>query len=353
MDVLVGIDALVAPADGTSLTIGTFDGVHLGHRSLIARAVAHAAELGAKSGIVTWDRHPSVILRPDRVPPLLTTPERKLDLLRHTGVDVIAVLPFTDELSHWPPEKFVADVLVAGLGARHVSVGQRWRFGHKAAGTVELLTELGSAHGFGVEEVDLAHVDGGVVSSSRVRRAVTEGDLASASALLGRPFDVDGTVIHGDDRGARLGFPTANMAVDAALAHPPRGVYACFASVVSARRDGPTVLSARRDDPTVLSARRDDPTVLSARRDDPTLDGARHEAAVNVGVNPTFGGDPATTPLRIEAYLIDFDGDLYGRTLRIEFVQRLRDEIAFPSPDELVAQMKRDVEDARAALRKA
>jgi riboflavin kinase/FMN adenylyltransferase len=158
------------------------------------------------------------------------------------------------------------------------------------------------------------------VSSSRVRRAVTEGDLETAATLLGRPFDVDGVVIHGDDRGAGLGFPTANMAVDAALAHPPRGVYACFASV------------------------------LSARRDDPTLDGVRHQAAVNVGVNPTFGGDPATTPLRIEAYLMDFADDLYDKTLRIEFVARLRDEIAFPSPDDLVAQMKKDVEHARSAL---
>ena len=310
MDVLVGVDALAPPAEGTALTIGTFDGVHLGHRSLIARAAAHARELGAQAGIVTWDRHPSVVLRPERVPPLLTTPERKMELLEQTGVDLVAVLPFTKELSQWPPERFVADVLVAGLGARHVSVGQRWRFGHKAAGTVELLAELGRAHGFDVEEVGLAGIEGGVVSSSRVRRAVTDGDLPTATALLGRPFDVDGIVVHGDDRGAGLGFPTANMAIEPGLAYPPRGVYACFA----------------------------------------LLDGARHQAAVNVGVNPTFGGDPATTPLRIEAYLMDFDGDLYDKTLRIEFVARLRDEIAFASPDDLVAQMKRDVEDARAVL---
>lgn len=310
MEVLVGVDALAPPDEGTSLTIGTFDGVHLGHRALIARAAAHAQELDARSCVVTWDRHPSMVLRPDRVPPLLTTPERKIELLRQTGVDLVAVLPFTKEMSQWPPEKFVADVLAGGLGARHVSVGQRWRFGHKAAGTVELLAELGRGHGFGVEEVELAHVEGGVVSSSRVRRAVTEGDLESATALLGRPFDVDGVVIHGDDRGAGLGFPTANMAIEPGLAYPPRGVYACFA----------------------------------------LLEGARFQAAVNVGVNPTFGGDPATTPMRIEAYLMDFDGDLYDRTLRVEFVARLRDEIAFDSPDALVEQMKRDVEDARAAL---
>jgi riboflavin kinase/FMN adenylyltransferase len=311
MEVLVGVEGLAASAEGTSLTIGTFDGVHLGHRSLIARAAAHASELDARSGVVTWDRHPSVVLRPDRVPRLLTTPERKIELLGQTGIDLVAVLPFTKEMSEWPPEKFVADVLVAGLGARHVSVGQRWRFGHKAAGTVELLAELGRSNGFEVEEVELAHVDGGVVSSSRVRRAITEGDLASATALLGRPFEVEGTVLHGDDRGAGLGFPTANMAIEPALAYPPRGVYACFG----------------------------------------ILDETRYQAAVNVGVNPTFGGDPATTPMRIEAYLMDFDDDLYDRTLRIEFVSRLRDEIAFASADDLVAQIKRDVDDARAVLR--
>jgi riboflavin kinase/FMN adenylyltransferase len=310
MEVLVGVDALEAPSEGTALTIGTFDGVHLGHRALIARAAGHARELGAKAGIVTWDRHPSVVLRPDRVPPLLASPERKIELLSQTGVDLVAVLPFTKEMSQWPPQRFVEDVLAGGLGARHVSVGQRWRFGHKAAGTVELLTELGRGHGFDVEEVELAHVEGGVVSSSRVRRAVTDGDLESATALLGRPFDVDGVVVHGDDRGAGLGFPTANMAIEPGLAYPPRGVYACFA----------------------------------------LLKGTRYQAAVNVGVNPTFGGDPATTPLRIEAFLMDFEGDLYDRTLRVQFVARLRDEIAFASPDDLVAQMKRDVEDARALL---
>ena len=301
------------PPSGSSVTIGTFDGVHLGHRSLIARATAHAAELGATAAVITWDRHPSVVLRPERVPPLLTTPERKIELLEESGVDLVAVLSFTKEFSQWPPERFVADVLVTGLGARYVSVGKSWRFGHKAKGNVALLTELGRAHGFEVEEVELAENAGGVVSSSRLRRAVMDGNLSNAAEMLGRPFDVDGTVVHGDDRGAALGFPTANMALEPGLAYPPRGVYACYASVL------------------------------------PDTD-ARLRAAVNVGVNPTFGGDPATTPLRIEAYLLDFSGDLYGKTVRVQFVRRLRDEIAFPSPDDLVTQMKKDVEDARAAL---
>jgi riboflavin kinase/FMN adenylyltransferase len=310
---LVGVDSLVPPPEGTSMTIGTFDGVHLGHRSLIARAAAHAHELGARSAIVTWDRHPSVVLRPDRVPALLTTPERKIELLSSAGIDIVAVLPFTKEFSEWPPERFVADVLVNGLGARFVSVGKNWRFGHKAKGNVALLAELGRDHGFEVEEVELAENAGGVVSSSRLRRAVMDGNMRNASEMLGRPFDVDGTVVHGDDRGASLGFPTANMELEPGLAYPPRGVYACYASIL------------------------------------PATD-SRLLAAVNVGVNPTFGGQPGATPMRIEAYLLDFEGDLYGKRVRVQFVERLRDEIAFPSADELVTQMHKDVEATRSKL---
>jgi riboflavin kinase / FMN adenylyltransferase len=310
---LVGVESLTPPPSGTSVTIGTFDGVHLGHRSLIARAAAHAHELGAESAVVTWDRHPSVVLRPDRVPPLLTSPERKVELLEETGMDTVAVLPFTKEFSQWPPERFVDDVLVNGLGARFVSVGKSWRFGHKAKGNVALLTELGRAHGFEVEEVELAENAGGVVSSSRLRRAVMDGNLANATEMLGRPFDVDGTVVHGDDRGAGLGFPTANMELEPGLAYPPRGVYACRASILPEQ--------------------------------DVLL-----KAAVNVGVNPTFGGQPGATPMRIEAYLLDFEGDLYGKRLRVQFVKRLRDEIAFPSPHDLIAQIKEDVAATRAVL---
>jgi riboflavin kinase/FMN adenylyltransferase len=313
MEQLVGVESLAPPPKGTSVTIGTFDGVHLGHRSLIARAAAHAHDHGARSAVITWDRHPSVVLRPDRVPALLTTPERKIELLGEAGIDIVAVLPFTKELSEWPPERFVDDVLVNGLGARFVSVGKNWRFGHKAKGNVALLTELGRANGFEVEEVELAANAGGVVSSSRLRRAVMDGNMRNASGMLGRPFDVDGTVVHGDDRGAGLGFPTANMVLEKGLAYPPRGVYACYASILPA------------SDSRLL-------------------------AAVNVGVNPTFGGQPGATPMRIEAYLLDFDGDLYGKRVRVQFVEGLRDEIAFLSPDELVAQMKKDVEATRTIL---
>lgn len=303
---LVGLDALATVA-ASAVTIGTFDGVHVGHRALITRTVEQASRLGVEAAALTWDRHPNQTLRPQRVPPLLTTPERKIELLRSSGVAFVAVLPFDEKLSHWPPERFVEDVLVARLHARAVVVGLGWRFGHKAAGDVALLSRLGREKGFEVEELPLIEVQDGSVSSSRARDAVASGGVALARLLLGRPFEYEGIVVRGDDRGAALGFPTANVAVDASLAHPPRGVYACTA----------------------------------------TVDDLLYTAAVNVGVNPTFGGVEGATPLRIEAYLLDFDGDLYGRRLRIAFLERLRDEERFAGPDELVAQITQDVEATR------
>jgi riboflavin kinase/FMN adenylyltransferase len=298
--VVVGIEALEAPANGSAITIGTFDGVHLGHRALIARTVAEARERGLTPVVLTWDRHPAMTLRPEVAPPMLSSPERKIELLRETGAEVVAVLPFDVPLSQRPPESFVEDVLVKGLGARLVLVGQGWRFGKGRAGSVELLEELGRGFGFEARGVSLEEVGGEAASSSRVRKAVTSGDLVLAERLLGRPFDLDGAVEHGDSRGAGLGYPTANVAIDPAIASPPVGVYAGRARVA--------------------------PSWFAA--------------ATNVGVNPTFGGQG---PPRIETYLLGFDGDLYGQTLRVEFWERLRDEKRFDSVDDLVAQMGRDV----------
>ena len=308
MKVAVGLENLKATSpSGAAVTIGTFDGVHLGHRSLIARATAAAQERGLQSVVVTWDRHPLMTLRPEVAPPLLSSPERKMELLATTGVDRVAVIPFTDELSHWSPERFVEDVLVQGLSARAVFVGEGWRFGHKRAGDVDLLQKLGDEHGFEATAVDLASGDGGTVSSSRIREAVAHGDVDLAAALLGRPFDLDGEVVHGDDRGTDLGFPTANIELDPRLAHPARGVYAGRARV----------------------------------------DDSWFAAATNVGVNPTFGGDPEVTPVRVETFLLDFSGDLYGRVVRVEFHARLRDELRFTSVEDLIAQMQRDVDATR------
>ena len=307
MKTFVGVDALEPPPQGSAVTIGTFDGVHLGHRALIARTIADAGARDFASVILTWDRHPAATLRPDKLPPLLTTPERKIELLSERGADVLAVLPFDEQLSKWEPEKFVGEVLVKGLGAKAIVVGKDWRFGRKAAGDVPLLTELGRDLGFDVDGVDLEEVAGEPVSSSRVRAAVTSGDVELAGRLLARPFDLDGVVVHGDDRGKDLGFPTANVDLDPKLAHPARGVYAGRARV------GDTW----------------------------------YVAATNVGVNPTFGGDPDRNPLRVESYLVDFDADIYDEPIRVEFWTRLRDELKFATVAELIAQMERDVSETR------
>lgn len=299
-EVVVGIDALRPPPEGAAVTIGTFDGVHLGHRALIALTVSEARQRGLTPVVLTWDRHPATTLRPEVAPPMLSSPERKVELLRETGAGLVAVLPFDVPLSQREPESFVEDVLVKGLGARLVLVGDGWRFGRGRRGSVGMLEELGRDLGFEARGVTLEEVEGEPASSSRVRKAVTSGDLRLAERLLGRPFDLDGVVEHGDARGAGLGFPTANVAIDPSIASPPVGVYAGRA------RTGDSWFAA----------------------------------ATNVGVNPTFGG---SGPPRIETYLIGFEGDLYGRSLRVEFWERLRDEKRFESAAALVEQMGRDV----------
>ena len=225
------------------------------------------------------------------MPPLLSGSERKMELLEETGLGAVAILPFDKELSLMPAEDFVRDVLVHGLGTRSVLVGHDWRFGHKARGDVPLLGRLGRQLGFEVAGVELQTVDGEPVTSSRARKAVTEGDMDLARVLLGRPFDVDGVVVPGAARGKDLGYPTANLDVDPALARPPIGIYAGVAGV----------------------------------------DERKIAAAISVGVSPTFGGEAGTSPVTIEAYLLDFDDDLYDQTIRLEFWKRLRDELKFDS----------------------
>lgn len=310
MRTIVGIENLSPPPEGSSITIGTFDGVHLGHRALIARAIGAAAGEGLASAIITWDRHPNQTIRPERTPPLLTTPSRKIELLGERRPDILVTLAFDKALSQWSPERFAEDVLATGLAARRVFVGAGWRFGKGATGNAEVLADLGKSLGFEVEPVELEIFDDLPVSSSRVRAAVAEGNMKLAGTLLARPFDMDGVVVHGDDRGRSLGFPTANVLLDPALVNPARGVYAGRARV----------------------------------------DESWFPAAINVGVNPTFGGDPDTTPMRVEAFLLDFEGDLYERSIRVEFHERLRDELRFDSAEALVVQMQKDVEATRALI---
>lgn len=306
----MGLDTLGPQPGGAAITVGTFDGVHLGHRALIARTIDDAATFGGTSVLVTWDRHPLETLRPGSEPKVLTTPERRAELIEDTGIDTLVVLPFDEAFSKWSPERFVTDVLVR-LGARAVIVGEGWRFGHKASGTTDLLQKMGAEHSFQAEVLTLAGVEGESVSSTRVRSAIAQGDMISAHTLLARPFDVDGIVLRGDRRGTELGFPTANLKLDRSIAHPPRGIYAGRAMVEA---------------------------------------GIAYTAAINLGVNPQFGGDPATTPWGVEAYLLDFNGDLYDQRLRVELHERLRDELKFESVDALVEQIAKDVDHTRAVM---
>lgn len=309
---MVGMHALEATEGGASVTIGTFDGVHLGHRGLIMRTIEDAVQRGSTSVAITWDRHPAATLRPDKMPPLLSSAERKIELLEQTGIDAIVVLPFDDEFSHLSPEGFIEKVLAHGLGTRSIFVGHDWRFGHKAAGSVQLLRDKAGHFGFDVHGVELQTVAGEPVTSSRIRRAVAGGDVELARALLGRPFDLDGRVVRGAARGKDLGFPTANLDIDPLLARPPLGVYAGVAHVA----------------------------------------GLTKPAAISVGVNPTFGGEVGKSPVSVEAFLLDFTQEIYDEVARLEFWFRLRDEARFDSIDDLIVQMNLDVEETRRLIGK-
>jgi riboflavin kinase/FMN adenylyltransferase len=269
------------------VAIGTFDGVHLGHQAVIDGA----------DTVLTFDPHPLEVLHPAATPKLIMPFGVKRDVIEGLGVQELVVIPFDAEVAKQSAEEFIGDVLLAKLDAKQVSVGENFRFGAKAKGDPAML----EAHAeFETRVVPLVEVDGETVSSTRIRALVAAGDMEGARHCLGAPFMVEGTVVKGDQRGRELGFPTANLVPDDRLAIPGHGVYAAFANGVP--------------------------------------------AAVNVGVRPTFESGRGVL---IETYLIDHEEDLYGKTLRVAFVERLRGERAYPEVDELIAQMHRDVEDAR------
>ena len=303
-----GLAAVPEDLGPTVATVGMFDGVHRGHRALLGRVVAEAAARGVPAAAVTFDRHPLTVLRPGSEPPLLTTLDRKVELLGEAGMEVVLVLAFTRELSEVTAEAFAAEVLFDRLAARAVVVGENFRFGHKAAGDPALLAELGRPRGVEVVAVGL-HADGGqVVSSTRVRGELAAGEVAAAAASLGRPYAVEGEVVEGDRRGRPLlGVPTANLAVPAGIAIPGDGVYAGHLT------DG--------------------------------ADGAARPAAISVGTNPQFG-----TERRVEAHVLDFDGDLYGHRVSVDFHQHLRGQATSPGTDELVAQIRADIDQTRRLL---
>jgi riboflavin kinase / FMN adenylyltransferase len=296
---------------GTAVTIGAYDGVHLGHRALLRDLSDLASARGLSTVVVTFDRHPASVVRPDSAPLQLTDLEQKIELLEACGIDRVLVIEFDRSRADESAEDFVTEVLVDTLEARLVVVGEDFHFGHGRKGNVGLLTELGRQYDFEVVGARLTGDGSEAVSSTRIRTLVAAGDVLGAAKLLGRPHELRGPIVHGDGRGGpELGFPTANFAIGDDIALPADGIYAGHFT---------------------------------------RADGTVHQAAVSVGRRPTFY-QPGTAPVLVEAYLLDFDGDLYGEESRVSFVKRLRGDQKFESVDALIAQMRQDAADAERVL---
>jgi riboflavin kinase/FMN adenylyltransferase len=305
------VDGLDPLSDGSVVTIGAYDGVHLGHRKVLQLVRDLADARGLDAALVTFDKHPAQVVRPESAPLLLTSLEQKLELLTEVELlDVVCVLHFDEERSHETAEEFVREVLVGLLRARLIVVGADFHFGHKRGGNVALLEQMGTDLGFEVIGLGLVapedEADHEPYSSTRVRGALAQGDVAVAATLLGRPHEVRGVVMHGDERGRELGFPTANVAVPDEICLPADGIYA---------------------------------------GEYRTPDGVWHPAAISLGRRPTFYADAQASLL--EANLLDFDGDLYDQPASVRFLERLRGEQRFESVDDLVEQIAKDVEATR------
>jgi riboflavin kinase/FMN adenylyltransferase len=301
-----GLDPIPGGWGRCVLTIGVFDGVHRGHQQLIGRAVELAKQKQLPCVLMTFDPHPAEVVRPGSHPAQLTSLRRRAELVEQLGVDVFCVLPFTPELSRTPADEFVHEVLVERLHVAAVVVGENFTFGYKAAGDVSLLRRLGSRFGFETEGIALVTADSLTYSSTYIRACIDAGDVAAAADALGRPHRLEGIVIRGDQRGRQLGYPTANLSVPRYAAVPADGVYACW--------------FVHRDE--------------------------LYPAAVSVGTNPTFSGRER----RVEAYVLDEEGDYYGANVGLDFVARLRGMERFESADALRAQIDQDVAMTREVL---
>jgi riboflavin kinase / FMN adenylyltransferase len=296
------------------VTIGVFDGVHRGHQRIIARTADLATGLGLPLVVMTFDPHPAEVIRPGTHPVLLCTAARRAELLAGLGADAVCIMPFTLEFSRLDPQEFVRLVLVDRLHAAAVAVGENFRFGHRAAGDVALLAELGEKYGFSAEAVPLLRDDGVKISSSLIRQKLADGDVTGAAGDLGRPHRVEGVVVPGQRRGRALGFPTANLQTFPYTAIPADGVYAGWLSTLG-------------------------------EREGQEYEGERWPAAVSVGTNPTFDGQDRV----VEAHALDRDDlELYGVHVGVDFAARLRGMERFGSAADLVEQMRRDVDQARA-----
>jgi riboflavin kinase/FMN adenylyltransferase len=316
VQVIHGTGPCPTPHAPSAVTIGAYDGVHLGHRAVIAevRRLAHVD--GLETVVVTFDRHPAMVVRPESAPRLLCDLEQKLELLAEAGVDTTYVVHFDEIRAKESAEDFVRDVLVTCLSARAVVVGEDFHFGHQRGGNVALLRAMGAELGFEVDGLALVGPDGSPagaaanVSSTAIRTLLADGEVAAAASLLGRPHEVRGTVEPGDQRGRDLGFPTANLAIPSEIQLPADGIYAGWLQ---------------------------------------RADGSVHPTAMSLGHRPTFYERPQGAPL-LECHLVDFSGDLYGEAVRVRFVERLRGEQRFDGVEALVAQMALDVERTRTVL---
>ncbi len=306
MEVIVGIDRIPRTLINPVVTIGNFDGVHRGHQTLFQRVKDWAARLKGETVVVTFDPHPLRVLRPGNGPFFITPHEQKLKLIAASGIDVTVVIPFSKGFAQISATEFVTDLLVGKLGMRAIVVGYDYRFGRGREGDIAFLERMGRQHGFEVETVSAIEIDGTMVSSTLIRQCIQDGELVEARRLLGRPYEITGTVVRGRNRGGRLlGFPTANIRIHE-QAPPKRGVYAVEALV----------------------------------------GGRLYGGAANLGYNPTFGD----TELSLEVHLFGFDEDIYDQVITVRFLERLRDEKRFSGVEELVAQIARDCEKAKGIL---
>lgn len=308
MQVIRNLDSLENPPLRTVLTLGNFDGVHLGHREIFRRVVRRAKEIAGTAAVLTFEPHPLRLLAPDKAPPRINTPEEKVRLLAASCVDLLVVLDFTRELARLPAAVFVSDILVKRLAVQHLIVGYDYAFGRNREGDVAFLARQAQQHGFTLEVLEPIRAGEEVYSSTRIRHLLLEGQVAEVVCVLGRNFTLDGIVVPGDRRGRQLGFPTANLATDKELL-PREGVYA----------------------------------VKVKWRE------AVYDAVINLGRRPTFVGAAPT----LEIHLIDFNADLYGERLRVYFVARLRDERRFDSVTALQKAVLADIASARTQLKKA
>jgi riboflavin kinase/FMN adenylyltransferase len=307
MLLFTGVGEVPAGFGPSAVTIGKFDGVHRGHRGVIAQLASLAADRGLAPVVVTFDRHPMALLRPEACPESLVSNAQRADLLAETDVAATLVLEFTRQLSELEPAEFVERILRDALDARLVLVGADFRFGHKGAGTIDTLRELGSIHGFEVVLLEDVRVDGERVSSTKIREHLAAGEVREAAVLLGRYPRVRSTVVHGDAIGREIGFPTANLDPDIEGFLPADGVYAAWT----------------------------------------WIDGVRYGSAVSIGNNPTFDGIPAR---RTEAHLLDASIDAYGKPIELDFVEYVRPMVKFDGVDTLVAALTTDVDRIRALL---